>query len=275
MDNDLKNKIACAATEMRCDVIKMTYSTGNQGAHIGGSLSLIELLATLYIGVIKIDNLRPYWEERDRVILSKGHGAMALYAALCQIGYIQKDDLSKYKSNNTFISAHPTRNISKGLEFASGSLGQGLSLGVGVCIGLRKKNNNWSRVFVIQGDGEIAEGAVWEAAACAAHYKLYNLITMIDKNNLQYDGLTSDVLSMENLAEKWRSFGWDVCEIDGHDVAAIFGALTMKHEKPLAVIADTTKGKGVSFIENDCRWHNARLTREQFEQAMKEQGVVL
>jgi transketolase len=275
MDNDLKNKITLAAAEMRCDVINMTYSVGNQGAHIGGSLSLIELLATLYVGVIKIDNSLPNWEERDRVILSKGHGAMALYAALCQVGYIQKEDLAKYKSNDTFISAHTIRDISRGLEFASGSLGQGLSLGAGVCIGLRKKNNDISRVFVIQGDGEIDEGSVWEAAASAAHHKLNNLVTIIDKNNLQYDGLTSNVLSMENLSEKWRSFGWDVCEIDGHNITAIFNSLTMKHSKPLAVIAGTIKGKGVSFIENDYRWHHARLTKEQYEQALSEQGLVL
>jgi len=273
VDEYLKNKINSAALEMRRDVIRMAFSAGNQGAHIGGSLSLIELLATLYVGVVKIDKLHPYSEERDRVIISKGHGAMAIYAALNQVGYIDKDDLVKYKSNDTFISAHPIRDVSKGLEFASGSLGQGLSLGVGVCFGLKMKNFKSNRVFVIQGDGEIVEGSVWESAACAAHHNLYNLVTIIDKNKLQYDGFTRDVLSMENLTEKWRSFGWDVCEIDGHNTTQIFNALTKEHRKPLAVIANTVKGRGVSFMENDYRWHHGRLTQQQYQQAMEEQGV--
>ncbi len=249
----------------------MTYKAGNQGAHIGGSLSLAEIMAVLYCGVMELDPDAPLKEDRDRLILSKGHGAMALYSALSLRGYVTRDELLTYKSNDTIISAHPTRMPEKGLEFASGSLGQGLSIGVGVCLALRQKGNQSSRVFVVQGDGEIDEGSVWEAAASASHYGLSRLVTIIDKNGLQYDGPTGDVLSMGDIGAKWRSFGWEARAVDGHDVSALYEALTEEHQKPLAVIAATVKGKGVSFLENDFRCHNARLSAQQYEQAMAEQ----
>lgn len=249
----------------------MTYKAGNQGAHIGGSLSLAEIMAVLYCGVMELDPEAPLREDRDRLILSKGHGAMALYSALRLRGYVTPDELLTYKSNETIISAHPTRAPERGLEFASGSLGQGLSLGVGVCLALRRKGHPSPRVFVVQGDGEIDEGSVWEAAASASHYGLSHLVTIIDKNGLQYDGRTGDVLSMGDIGAKWRSFGWEAREVDGHDVSALHEALTEAHRRPLAVIATTVKGKGVSFLENDFRCHNARLSAQQYEQAMAEQ----
>jgi transketolase len=249
----------------------MTHAAGNQGAHIGGSLSLVEIMAALYCSVMNLDPDAPLKEDRDRLILSKGHGAMALYSALSFRGYLGREELQNYKSNDTLISAHPTRVPERGLEFASGSLGQGLSLGVGVCLALLRKGNLSSRVFVLQGDGEIDEGAVWEAAASASHFGLSRLVTIIDKNGLQYDGPTEDVLSMGDLAAKWRAFGWEAREVDGHDVAALYEALMEAHQQPLAVIAKTVKGKGVSFFENDFRSHNARLSLQQYEQAMAEQ----
>lgn len=275
MQKQLRDSILKAASEMRRDVIKMTYLAGNQGAHLGGSLSAIEILAVLYTAVMKIDSQQPLMNERDRFILSKGHGALALYAALRQKGYLTEEELWTYKTNNSIISAHPSLLPQKGMEFASGSLGQGLSLGVGTCLAMKYKGNLSSKVYVMLGDGECDEGSVWEAASSASHYKLSNLVCIVDKNGLQYDGLTTDILSMDNLSDKWAGFGWDVRDIDGHDIESVYEALTGKHEKPLAIIANTIKGKGVSFAENNYKWHNARLTKEQYEQAMAEQGVIL
>jgi transketolase len=263
-----------AAEKMRCDIIKMTYSAGIQGAHIGGSLSLVEILSALYVGgILKYDLKNPGWDGRDRLILSKGHGAMALYAALNEIGVIPEDDLWTYKSNDTYIALHPAQDASKGLEFSSGSLGQGLSLGIGTALALLRKNNAQSRMFVILGDGECDEGSVWEAAACAAHYGLNRIVAIIDCNALQNDGFTNDILRMEDMSYKWSSFGWDSVTVDGHNMQALYEVLSVISDKPRAVIAKTVKGKGVSFMENNFRWHNARLSKIQYEQAMSEQGV--
>lgn len=275
MQKQLKDKILKTASEMRIDVIKMTYLAGAQGAHIGGSLSTIEIIAVLYTAVMHIDSQQPLMDERDRFILSKGHGAIGLYAALRQAGYLTQEELWTYKTNDSIISAHPSLLPQKGMEFASGSLGQGLSLGVGTCLAMKYKGNNTSKVYVMIGDGECDEGSVWEAASSANHYNLSNLICIVDKNGLQYDGLTTDILNMDNLAEKWKSFGWEVRVIDGHDIESVYDALTVEHKKPLAIIANTVKGKGVSFAENNYKWHNAKLTKEQYEQALAEQGVIL
>ena len=215
------------ADEIRKDVIRMTYSAGNQGAHIGGSLSLCEIMAVLYHEVMTVDPENLTSETRDRLILSKGHGAIALYAVLKSIGVLSEAELETYKQNGSIITAHPTRILEKGLEFASGSLGQGLSIGVGVALGLKRKGNP-ARVFVIVGDGECDEGSVWEAAASASHYGLNNLICIIDKNQLQYDGNTQAILNMDSLAEKFRCFGWDAIEVDGHDCSALSTALPKK-----------------------------------------------
>lgn len=263
-----------AAADMRRDVITMTYKAGNIGAHIGGGLSLIEIMTVLYLKIMRLDPKNPLWDIRDRMILSKGHGAIAMYAALRQVGYLTYEQLLTYKQNGSYITAHPTLAPEKGSEFASGSLGQGLALGVGTCLGLKFKQNE-ARVFVIHGDGECDEGSVWEAAAAASHYELNNLVSIVDRNNLQYDGETKDVLNMEDMAEKWSAFGWETHVVNGHDLEALCQVLSIAHDKPLCVIADTVKGKGVSFIENNYRWHNGRLSDEQYKNAMKEQGVEL
>lgn len=269
-DSKIVKKCFDAATQVRRDIIDMTYATGNTGAHLGGSLSMAEMLASLYVGCLRYDKNNINWEERDRVILSKGHAALALYPAMVQAGILDRLQLDDFKRNGSQLSGHPSLNGLRGIEFASGSLGQGLSLGVGVCLALKRKKNNASRVFVFMGDGECDEGSVWEAAASAAHYRLHRLVAIIDTNKIQYDGQTDDVLSMSPMGEKWKSFGWDVIEIDGHNVEALIDAYNTKGEKPLVIIASTVKGKGISFMENNWRFHNSRLSKKQYEQAIKE-----
>lgn len=256
--------------EMRSDLLQMALAAKSQGAHLGGSLSLVEIMAALYGGVMKFDSKNPAAENRDRVILSKGHGIMAQYAALKQTGLMTAEDLLTYKADETKAPAHPSMNLQAGIEFSSGSLGQGLSLGVGTALALKRKNNTSSRVYVILGDGECDEGSVWEAAMTASHYRLDNLVAIIDRNRLQYDGNTEAVLPLENFAAKWNAFGWNVAECDGHSVQEITTALSEKREKPFALIANTIKGKGVSFMENMPQWHNGVLTQKLFEQAMAE-----
>ena len=263
-----------AAGRMRRDALSMSLAAGTTGAHLGGGLSMIEIMAVLYLGVMRCDPHNPLWEERDRFILSKGHGVLAYYTALNRAGFVSDQELTTFKSNDTFLYGHPSMNLEKGIEFSSGSLGLGLSLGVGSALALNRKGNATSRIFVLMGDGECNEGSVWEAAASAAHFGLPNLVAIVDKNGLQYDGNTCSVLSMECLSAKWESFGWSVIKVDGHDVAEIYDALSTRSDKPLAVIANTVKGKGVSFMENNPAWHHARLTQSQFDQAMAEQEVV-
>ncbi len=267
------NEFQNIVKEVRKDIITMTYNVGSLGAHIGGSLSLAEIMAVLYLKAnINKNNLQD--ESRDRIILSKGHGVIAQYAAMKQIGIINKEDILTFKKNNSILTAHPSLNSSIGIEFSSGSLGMGLSLGVGVCLALKRKNNKKSKVYVILGDGECNEGSIWEACASASHYNLKNLVAIIDKNNLQYDGATEDVLSMASLEEKFKSFGWDTISIDGHNCNEIYNAIKLEIKKPLAIIANTIKGNGVSFIANDYTWHNHRLTKEQYAQAIKEQELI-
>lgn len=268
-----KNKVEqCkkAANEIRKDIIEMTYSTGNMGAHLGGSLSMAEMLAALYVGCLKYKADDPEWEYRDRVILSKGHAALALYPAMVQAGILKKERLEEFKQNGSQLSGHPSLNGLPGIEYASGSLGQGLSLGVGACLAMKRKENTKSRVFVIMGDGECDEGSVWEAAASAAHFGLDKLVAIVDANQIQYDGRTDTVLNMSPFLEKWRSFGWDAVEIDGHDIESVIDAYNMETDKPFAIVANTVKGKGISFMEGDWRFHNSRLSKKQYEQALEE-----
>ena len=260
------------ALQMRVDVLKMALAAKSNGAHLGGSLSLIEIMAALYGGVMNFNAADPSNEKRDRLIFSKGHGVMAQYVAYKQMGLLSEEELLTYKADNTVVSAHPSMNAKLGIEFSSGSLGQGLSLGVGVALALRRKCNQTSRVFVILGDGECDEGSIWEAAASASHYELDNLVVIVDKNGLQHDGETKNILSMENLGEKWKAFGWHVEQVDGHDEALLSKTLQTRSGQPFAVIADTVKGKGISFMENAAQWHNGVVTQRIFEQAMQELG---
>ena len=260
------------AKEMRRDIIEMGYRAGMNGAHFGGSLSLVEIMSVLYGRVINFDIHNTMAENRDRLILSKGHGVMAQYAALKGIGLLTNDDLLGFKRNGSELSAHPSINGRLGIEFSSGSLGQGLSLGVGVALALKLKGNETSRIFVVLGDGECDEGSIWEAALSAAHYRLSNLVAVVDRNHLQYDGNTEDILQIERFSQKWQAFGWMTAECDGHDEQELTKALSLKTDKPLVVIANTVKGKGISFMENQSKWHNGVLTKSMYEKALSELG---
>lgn len=255
--------------EMRKDIVRMTYGVGNVGAHIGGALSLVEIFAALYFcgrGIGK-DSLSD--DDRRRIILSKGHGVMAQYAAMKQAGILGSDDLMTFKTSDSALQAHPSMNSELGIEFSSGSLGQGLSQGVGVALALLRKGIS-SEIYVIVGDGECDEGSVWEAAMSAAHFKLDRLTVVVDVNHIQYDGPTCQVMDLGQLESKWKAFGWEPIVVNGHSVKELGAAMIRKTVRPKAIIADTVKGKGISFMENDPHWHNGRLTKALFETAMSE-----
>ena len=256
--------------EMRRDILRMALAAKREGGHLGGSLSAVEILAALYGGGMHFDPKCPTDEARDRFIFSKGHGVMAQYAAFRQIGLLTDEQILTYKQAGSVVTAHPSLNPNLGMEFASGSLGLGLSQGVGVALALMRKKNLSSRVFGLLGDGECDEGSVWEAALSAANYKLNNLVAIVDKNGLQYDGDTEKVLALDDLAAKWTAFGWNAVDVDGHDVTKLLEAFSARGDKPLAVIAHTVKGKGVSFMENAPAWHHSVLTQRQFDEAMTE-----
>ena len=259
-----------ATLAMRKSIVRMTYRSGNVGAHIGGALSMVEIMAVLYLAILRYDLSDRMSAKRDRFILSKGHGAMALYAALNQAGVLTDQELERFKTNETVLGGHPSMNREKLIEFSSGSLGQGLSLGVGVCLGLEKVKNQTPNVYVLLGDGECNEGSIWEAAMAASHYGLNRLVAIIDQNGLQYDGMTAEVMDMGSAENKWKSFGWDVITVDGHSIESLYDAFRTKHERPMAIIANTVKGKGISFMENNALWHNNRLSAKQYEQALAE-----
>lgn len=246
-----------AANEIRVDCLRMGSVTGPGGAHFGSALSMVEIMAVLYTEVMKFDSNSPLSPSRDRFILSKGHGSMSYYAALKLSGFVTDEDLMTFKSNNTFLYGHPSMDPEHGIEFSTGSLGLGLGLGVGTAIGLRLKKNLESKVIVLMGDGECNEGSVWETCLIASHQKLENLICIIDKNNS-----TDRALKIDNIKKKFLAFGWDAIEINGHSENQIFSALSKKSKKPLAIIAHTTKGKGIKFMENNPEWHHKSINAD-------------
>lgn len=269
IDASVAEKCRNAAKEMRIDAIRAMYAGGKTGTHIGGTLSAMDIMAALYVGVMNISKEKLQSDDRDRFILSKGHCSLAQYAALKQIGAITDEELMTFKQSGTRLYAHSTRDRDIGVEFSTGSLGQGICLAVGVAMALKKKGNP-ARVFVLLGDGECNEGSVWEALASASHFKLDNLTVIVDRNRLQHDGFTEEILSMGDLAEKISAFGLDTKTVDGHDMEALLTALEYRSEKPVAIVADTVKGKGVSFMENSPSWHSGRLNESQFNTAIAE-----
>ena len=265
-----KERIETIALEMRKKILEMSLACNNS-AHLGGGLSLVEILATLYGEVMKFDVKNPYWENRDRFILSKGHGVLPFFAALYLTGYIDDKKMETFKKNESDLISHPVMNIPLGIESSNGSLGHGLSMGVGIAIASKKKLRS-NKVYVVMGDGECNEGSVWEAAMSAAHFKLDNLIAILDYNKLQSDGKSETVMDIGNLYQKWDSFGWDVHSVDGHNVTEIYSALIKNQveNKPRILIANTVKGKGISFMENNNIWHHNRLTQSYYDQAILE-----
>ena len=273
--NEHIERISDLAKKMRRSAIEMGYAAGKKGAHFGGGLSCIEILACLYGGIMDVDSKQPDKEKRDIFIMSKAHGTLALYTALAHTGFFQTDDLKTFTLNESELSGHPVTNIRRGIEFSGGSLGMGFSQGVGVALGYRRKHID-NHIFVLLGDGECDEGSVWEAAMSAAHFKLDRLIVIVDNNRLQYDGTTAEVMNLISLKEKFSAFGFETYEVDGHDVSELCSALQSavgdRNQKPKAIIADTVKGKGVSFMENQVGWHHGVLSAKLYQQAISEVG---
>jgi transketolase len=259
-------RIAC---DLRADVVKM-IGVGKVG-HIGGSCSLAEIVAALYFSKMRFDPKVLNDKDRDRFLLSKGHTVPIQYAALIELGVIPRTDLGGLKTLAGKLQGHPDMKT-PGMEAVTGSLGQGLSVGVGMALALRHTKSP-ARVYVIMGDGEQAEGQIWEAAMAGARYKLDSLTGIVDRNRFQATGATKDIFDIPDLAEKWKSFGWHVLSIDGHDVAAVLAALdeaSATKGKPTMLVAETVKGKGISFAENTSAFHNAALTQEQYDKALLE-----
>ena len=257
------------AKRMRLRALEMAYASGANGAHLGGGLSAIEIMATLYHDVLRVNHCAPADAQRDRLIVSKGHCVLAYYTALYERGFMSHQDLQQFEQNGYHWHGHAMRDLVHGIEFSGGSLSMGMSFAVGEAIACKAQGLD-SRVFVLVGDGECDEGLIWESTMAAAHYGLDNLCVIVDKNRLQYDGETKNVLNTDSLAAKFAAFGFDVQEVDGHNCEALREALLRKTRKPQCVIANTIKGKGVSFMENDKAWHHHTLNETQYNQARKE-----
>jgi len=262
--------IAAYAKQLRCEIIKMLACAGS--GHPGGSLSIADIITQLYFDEMRIDPANPKWSDRDRFVLSKGHAAPALYGVLALRGFFPMAELANLRKLGSCLQGHPDMHKLPGVDMSTGSLGQGLSAACGMALSGKIDQKDYN-VFAIIGDGENQEGQIWEASMFAAHYKLDNLIVFLDHNGLQIDGRTVDVMSPEPLDEKWRSFGWEVQVIDGHDLGAIAGAIKVAKEvkgKPSMIIANTIKGKGVSFMENQAGWHGRAPKPEEAQKALEE-----
>ena len=264
------HKLEGMAKQIRRDIITMLVESAS--GHPGGSLSAVEIVTALYFQEMRIDPANPRWPERDRFILSKGHAAPVLFSALAERGYFPREELMTFRKINSRLQGHPDMNKAPGVEMSTGSLGQGLSAAVGMALAGKLDKKDY-RVFVLLGDGEAEEGQVWEAAMAAAHYKLDNITAFLDHNGLQIDGPCAEVISLESLDEKFRAFGWNVEQIDGHSFTEISDAIARAKKvagKPTMVIAKTIKGKGVSYMENQVGWHGNAPSHEQGEQALAE-----
>jgi len=260
------------ARGLRCDVVKMCHYAGS--GHPGGSLSAADMVAALYFHFMRLDPKNPKWEDRDRFIMSKGHACPVQYAALSRRGFFPEEVLWTLRKFESPLQGHPDMKSTRGLDMTSGSLGNGLSIGVGMALGARIAKKDF-RVYVILGDGEIQEGLVWEGAMAAAHFQLDSLTAMVDYNKLQIDGENKDVMGLEPLVGKWQQFGWHTIEIDGHDMAEVVRAIEEAQStkgKPTCIIAHTVKGKGVSYMECAVDWHGRAPTQEELDQALVELG---
>ena len=263
------NEVREMCRRMRLDAFDMALSSGARGAHVSGSLSCIEIYAVLYKLILKYDVNNPSWDERDRMIAGKEHARLAEFPVMAEMGFFPKEELCCFEADNGLLAGHP-RNLNIGLEYSSCSLGMALSFAVGKAMHAKMYNKDY-RTFVILGDAECEEGSVWEAIMMAAHYKLDNLVLIIDRNYLSVDGNTEDLMALRNMEVKLKSFGWAADTIDGHDIDKLFVHLNKKYvDMPYAIVAETIKGKGVSFMENKREWHQAVLNQEQYELAREE-----
>lgn len=270
MTTSEKKQLAAAACKVRMGVIKGTHAA--KAGHPGGSLSAADLFAYLYFRELRVDPANPHWEDRDRFVLSKGHTAPGLYAALALRGFFPEEDLLTLRHIGSHLQGHPNMNLTPGVDMSTGSLGQGISVAVGMALAGKQSKKDF-RVYSILGDGEIAEGQVWEAAMAANKFHLDNLCAVIDLNGLQIDGTTEEVMPTEPVDKKFESFGWHVIKIDGHDFEQIdqaFEEAKATKGQPTVILAKTVKGKGVSFMENQAGWHGKAPNDEQFAQARAE-----
>ncbi len=257
------------AWQIRRDIIDTTVWAG--GAHIGGAMSMVEILTLLYFKYLKVDPKRPDWEDRDRVVLSKGHGGVGYAPVLANKGYFDKEELKEFNHFMSPFGMHLDSCKVKGVDVSTGSLGHGLSIAVGLALGARMQNKSWW-TYCIMGDGECNEGTIWEAAMSASHFKLNNLTGIVDRNKLMIDGRTEQVMNLEPFADKWKAFGWIVKEVDGHSFAELTEAIDYSHSEksgPVLIIAHTVKGKGVDFMENEVKWHYGSIDSTLAERAHK------
>lgn len=264
------NELETIAKQARKDVIEEVY--GAQSGHPGSSLSCVEILTVLYFNQMYLDPQNPKMEERDRLVLSKGHASPAYYSILAQRGFFPVEDLNQFRKLGSYLQGHPDIKKTPGVDMSSGSLGQGLSAACGMALASKLKKQN-NRIYCIVGDGELEEGQIWEAAMTAAHYKLDNLCVIIDNNKLQIDGPVEKVMNPNPITQKFESFGFAVFQVDGHAIPKlidIFEQAKKVRNQPVAIIADTIKGKGISFMENQAKWHGKAPNEEEYNQAMEE-----
>ena len=267
--NELVTHLEEKARQLRVAIVKTLHKS--QSGHTGGSLSAIDMVTALYFHKMRHNPADPAWDGRDRFVLCKGHAAPAQYVALAEAGYFPKEDLMTLRRLGSHLQGHPDSKVTPGVEVCTGSLGQGLSMAVGMALGLRLDQRE-NRVYALLGDGELQEGQVWEATMAAAHYKTDNLCAMVDANGLQIDGEVAKVMNVGPIADKFRAFGWQTLEIDGHDMGAILAALdkaeTLKGA-PTVIVARTVKGKGVSFFENKASYHGVPPSDEELPRALE------
>jgi len=270
--DELVTSLANHARQIRLDVLDMIYRA--QSGHLGGSLSAAEILACLYFHHMRIDPDDPCWLDRDRFLLSKGHAAPALYAALTRRGYMPVDELQSLRCLGTRLQGHPDCKKTPGVEMGAGPLGHGISVGAGMALAARMDGRNY-RTYVLVGDGELQAGVIWEGVMAAAKFGLNNLVVIVDANDVQLDGAVHQIMPMEPLVDKWEAFGWYVIDADGHNVRAILDSLERANRikgRPVVIVARTTKGRGVSFMENKSAWHGRPPTTEEYQLATQELG---
>ncbi|MBQ8074319.1 MAG: transketolase [Clostridia bacterium] len=267
----MEQKLEKKARQYRRDILDMLYEC--QSGHPGGSLSCVEILQALYENVMKYDPKNPHWEARDRMVLSKGHACPTLYAILADKGFFPKEELKTLRQLGSILQGHPDMKKTPGVDASTGSLGQGASWALGYALAGKRAEKPFN-VYCVTGDGESQEGMIWESAMAAAHYHLDNLTVLLDHNGLQIDGSNDQVMGLGNICAKYEAFGWEVCSVDGHDVAAITAAIQAPRcGKPRFICCNTVKGKGVSFMENQVGWHGKPMNQEQYEAACRELEV--
>lgn len=259
------------AVQLRRDIVEMIHAA--KAGHPGGSLSAVDMITALYFHVMRIDPQNPRWEDRDRFVLSKGHACPALYAALARRGFFDPKHLTTLRQYHSILQGHSDMNKTPGIDISSGSLGNGLAIGVGMAMSGRLHHQDYM-TYVMLGDGEVQEGMVWEAAMAAHHHDLGNLVAIVDCNGVQINGWVNEIMTVEPLADKWRAFGWNVVEVNGHNMKDLLTVLhtakTMRH--PTVILMRTVKGRGVSFMEDDCKWHGNSPSDEELVQAILEIG---